>query len=302
MTSPCNAIIRVGPAGWAYDDWEGIVYPPGRPRSLHPLSLLSTCFDTVEINVTFYRPPNPRHCAAWAEKVTDRPDFSFAVKVWDRFTHHRDTWPAPQEIEGYLAGLRPLMEASRLGVLLIQFPWSFRRTPENRSWLLRVADALEGYPLAVEVRHASWDCEEFYAGLKNRGMAFCNIDQPQLRDSMPPTGRVTAPIGYVRLHGRNTENWFREGAGRNARYDYLYSDEELKPWIDKVNQMKRKVNDLFIVTNNHYHGQAVVNALEIQAALGMLKYGLSEHLIAAYPRLKRILRGDGPLLQDGPQP
>ena len=95
---------------------------------------------------------------------------------------------------------------------------------------------------------------------------------------------------YVRFHGRNKAHWFRQESGRNQRYDYLYSEDELKPWIEKVQQMKRKVNDLFIVTNNHYRGQAVVNAIEIQAALGYAKYRPPSHLVDAYPHLRRLFQ------------
>lgn len=297
MNEEREATIRVGPAGWAYEDWSGRVYPEGMPRSQHALSLLCELFDTVEINVSFYRPLTSSHAAAWIGKTKSNPGFVFTAKIWERFTHHRENWPEAASIRQCLEGLAPLRDAGKLGALLAQFPWSFRRNPENRSWLLRMADAFEGFPLAVEVRHISWDCPEFYAGLRERGIAFCNIDQPLLRDSIAPSRQVTAPMGYIRLHGRNTANWFKEGAGRDARYNYLYSEEELAPWIEAVKKMKRQVNDLFIITNNHYRGQAVVNALEIQAALGQLKGVLPIQLAKAYPRLKKYADcGEAPAL------
>ena len=92
------------------------------------------------------------------------------------------------------------------------------------------------------------------------------------------------------MHGRNHNDWFREDAGRDDRYNYLYSPDELKPWIDKVQRMKQRVNDFFVITNNHYRGQAIVNALEIQAAIGRVTATLPPQLIAAYPRLKRLLK------------
>ena len=109
-------------------------------------------------------------------------------------------------------------------------------------------------------------------------------------DSIAPSEKLTAPFGYVRFHERNEANCFKQDAGWNARYDYLYSEDELKPWLEKIKGMRKKVNDLFIVTNNHYRGQAVVNALEIQAALGVAHRSLPAHLVAAYPRLKNIVR------------
>lgn len=288
MNETQEGTVRVGPAGWAYEDWNGKVYPEGMPRNQHALSFLCKLFDVVEINVSFYRPLIPAHTAVWIQKVEANPNFLFTAKIWEKFTHHRDAWPEDDLIRRCLDGLAPLREAGKLGALLAQFPWSFRRNPKNRSCLLRLADTFEGFPLAVEVRHASWDCPEFYAGLQERGIAFCNIDQPLLQDSIAPSDHTTSKVGYVRLHGRNKAHWFKEGAGRDARYNYLYSEEELAPWIEAVNRMKPRVNDLFIITNNHYRGQAVVNAIEIQSALGCSKDPPPSHLIKAYPHLKHI--------------
>ena len=226
--------MRIGPAGWSYDDWKGVVYPPGMPRDQHPLTYLSGFFDTVEVNSSFYRPPNWKHCAAWVQKVADRPRFSFTAKLWRRFTHERGAWPGDDEVRQVLDGFAPLADAGKLGAILIQFPWSFKRTPENRAWLARVIDAFAAHPLALEIRHASWDRRAVFEGLAERRVAFCNIDQPLFRDSIAPSSRTTARVGYVRLHGRNHDDWFREDAGRDERYDYLYTKDELKPWVDKI--------------------------------------------------------------------
>lgn len=281
--------IWVGPAGWAYEDWKGIVYPPSMPRGEHPLSIIAALFDMVEVNSTFYHPPRAAHCAGWLRQAEGNPRFLFTVKLWERFTHKRHAWPSDEEIAQYTQGIAPLAEAGKLGAILVQFPWSFKRTRENRIWLGRIADAFAGRPLALEIRHASWDQPEVYRGLLDRGIAFCNIDQPLFSHSVAPSEEVTAPTGYIRMHGRNYDDWFRDDAGRDDRYNYLYSEEELKPWIEKAQRMKRKVNGLFIVTNNHYRGQAVVNALEIQAALGKTSPSLPPHLVQHYPRLKKLL-------------
>ena len=290
MENTDEARVRVGPAGWSYADWKGVVYPRDMPRSLHPLTFLSGFFDTIEVNVTFYRPMNPRYCTAWIEKVRENPRFVFSVKLWERFTHKRDVWPSQKEIQTWASGLVPLAEAGKLGALLVQFPWSFKRTPENRKWLGRIVETFAHYPLALEIRHASWNCPEVLSGLADRQVAFCNIDQPIVQDSIEPSANVTAPFGYIRLHGRNRDAWFRKDASRNERYNYLYSEAELEPWIERIKEMKKRVNDLFIITNNHYRGQAVVNALEIQAALGHASYALPPGLVDAYPRLKRFLK------------
>jgi uncharacterized protein YecE (DUF72 family) len=285
------AKLYVGTAGWSYADWNGIVYPTSARGDFHPLDVLSGWFNTVEINASFYRPPLATHAEAWVRRVSGLDDFQFTAKLWQRFTHQRESWPAPGEIEVYKHGVAPLVEAGRLGALLAQFPWSFRRTPENRTWLARMADCFAGYPLVVEVRHTSWDRPEVFEGLRERGIAFCNIDQPVIGDSIGPSAHVTAPLAYVRFHGRNYENWFREGAGQNERYDYLYSEDELKPWLGRLKQIQAQSRSLYVVTNNHFQGQAVVNALEIYAALGAAKYAqLPPGLLHAYPRLRQLLR------------
>ncbi|NLV41946.1 MAG: DUF72 domain-containing protein [Candidatus Hydrogenedentes bacterium] len=285
------ARIRVGPAGWAYDDWRGIVYPEDMPRTRPPLSLLSEWFDTVEINVTFYRLMDPHQTRRWPELVAANPRFAFCAKLWRGFTHDPEFDAFPEAAARFLEGLRPLRDAGRLGMLLAQFPWSFRRTEENRVRLARLADAFEGLPLAVEVRHDSWDRAAFYTGLEARGVTLCAVDQPPLRGCLLPSDRVTARAGYIRLHGRNAEHWFRQTSDRDDRYNYLYAGGELAEWVTRARSMAKKVNDLFIVTNNHYRGQAVVNALELQHALDTLHVDPPPWLVRHYPRLSALRRG-----------
>ena len=283
-----EAVVRVGPAGWSYRDWEGTVYPPDRPRSRHPLKLLCQYFDTVEINSTYYAPAQAKNAASWMDNVADNPEFWFSAKLWGRFTHDGYGGLSKGDVQAYCDGLRPLVEGDRLGAVLAQFPWSFRRTPKNRLWLARMLDAFECYPLAVEFRHASWDRPEVYDGLRKRNVAFCNIDQPLFQDSLAPTEAVTAPLAYVRLHGRNKRDWFRKDAGRDERYDYLYTEEELAPWLERVKRMREKAKEILVITNNHFQGQAVVNALELANGLNKDIPRLPESLVYTWPRLKKV--------------
>jgi uncharacterized protein YecE (DUF72 family) len=281
------ARVRIGTAGWVYDDWRNIVYADA--DKTHPLALLSRYFDTVEVNATFYRPMSVRTAAGWLAHVAGNPDFTFLVKLWQRFTHERATFPTQDELRLVMEPLRPLREAGRLGAVLAQFPWSFKRTREARSWLAQLTDTLEGLPLSFEFRHASWLNDDTAGSLAQRGIAFCNIDQPVIKDNLPVSALVTTPkMAYIRLHGRNAEHWFKEGAGRNARYNYLYSPEELKPWVDRVESMRKLVDELYVVTNNHYEGKAVVNALEISQSLGRPLPPLPRSLVEHYPHLKKM--------------
>lgn len=282
--------IRVGPAGWSYQDWKGIVYPPGMRRQ--PLEWLSSVFDTVEVNTTFYRPPDPFQCASWVDRVRTNERFRFAVKLWLRFTHQREEQFTGEEVRLVQDGLKPFLDAGRLGAVLVQFPWSFKRTPENRRWLSEVLDAFADFPLVLEVRHGSWNRPEVFEALGERNVAFCNIDQPLFPDSLGPTAISTARIGYVRLHGRNVEDWFREDASTNDRYNYLYSEEELRPWLAKIERLRGQVDEVFVITNNHYRGQAVVNAFELEYGLGERGLTLPASLLRHYPRLGRLL-GEG---------
>ena len=292
MSKP--GVVRVGTAGWSYDDWKGVVYPKPIPKGFHPLEYLSRFFDTLELNVTFYRPVPAGNAKTWMQKVKGNPRFKFTAKMWQRFTHEREIEPAPDEVRQVREGMDPLLREGKLGAVLLQFPWSFKRTPENRVWLARLIDTFHDYPLALEVRHSSWNQPDVYEDLAERRVGFCNIDQPLFHQSLKPSAEVTSCVGYVRLHGRNWEDWFRDDAGRDERYDYLYSEEELKPWLEKIEQIRKQADEVYVITNNHYRGQAVVNAFDIQHGLGKTDFILPQHLVDEYPRLKRLLKNQDP--------
>ncbi len=148
-----NRKLFIGPAGWDYADWRGVVYPPGL-KGTDRLTLLAGLFGAVEINVTFYRPITPDFARRWLAAVADFPDFRFTAKVWQVFTHERRLPEA--ELAQFREGLAPLLTAGKLGVLLAQFPYSFHNTEDNRGYLLKLKSALQKFPLAVEVRHRSW--------------------------------------------------------------------------------------------------------------------------------------------------
>jgi len=258
----------VGTAGWSYADWEGVLYPKPHPRGFDPVAFLARYIDVIEVNSTFYRPVEPRVAERWVERIEDFERFTYTAKLWRRFTHERETAFTRDEVATVHRGMKPLHDAGKLGALLLQFPWSFRRTDENRQWLDDVTRAFEEFPLVVEVRHASWDVPEFYSELVERGIGFVNIDQPLFRHSVKPSARTTAPVGYVRIHGRNYRDWFRKDAGVEARYDYLYPPAELTAWADRTAQLASgAAEEVYAVTNNHYRAQAAVNAIQLTSML-----------------------------------
>jgi uncharacterized protein YecE (DUF72 family) len=260
-------MIRVGPAGWDYPDWQGIVYPKPKPKGFDPLAYLSRYFKTIEINSTFYRPVKAEVARGWADRAGADPRFRFTAKLWRRFTHERDTAWTPEEVREARAGLDVLAEQGRLGAVLLQFPWSFKREPDNQTWLERLFGAFQGLPLVLEVRHTSWVEPDVLPWLSQRGVGLVNVDQPLFGKSIKPAAHATSPIGYVRLHGRNYREWFRKAAGRDERYDYFYQPHELAPWVERIKQLASETDEVYAVTNNHRFGKAPANAEMIESLL-----------------------------------
>ena len=278
--------LRVGPAGWNYKDWEGVVYPAGRGKSFDALAFLADYCDTIEINSSFYAPPRPEVAASWARKVSNNSNFRFTAKAWQRLTHGaREEAGATlsEDCDTVRASMEPLANAGVLGALLIQFPWKFRHSPENLEHLNNLFHYMKDFPLALEVRHGGWDREPFYNFLRENDVAFCNIDQPLIGNSMKPGEVLTAGLGYFRFHGRNYTNWFKEGAGRDARYDYLYTREEIRQLSDRIRKVQENAEEIYVITNNHFRGQALVNAMEILEELDAEPPAVPPLLEAAYP-------------------
>jgi uncharacterized protein YecE (DUF72 family) len=266
---PATAPIRVGVAGWDYADWKGVLYPDPAPPDFDPLPFLARYLDLIEVNSSFYGPPKPQTARRWLSRVEEVEDFRFSAKLWRRFTHERKTPWTRDEVKEVKSGLGPLRRSGRLSALVVQFPWSFRNDEASREWLDDVRRTFEEFPLVVEVRHESWNEPEVFAWLAEHGVGFVNIDQPRFSRSLGPSAHATSHTGYIRVHGRNYMDWFRKDAGRDARYNYLYPLDELKPWVARAREIAREpdVDAVDVVFNNHYRAQAVVNALQFSKQL-----------------------------------
>jgi len=282
MTTSRN--IRIGPAGWSYKDWEGIVYPQKPTAKFDPLEYLSRFFDAIEINSSFYRPFTVSTAKSWASRVAPARDFMFTAKLYRVFTHERGKATAEDEKQ-VRQGLDALAAAGKLGAVLLQFPWSFKNEDDERLYLTKLLERFGEYPLALEVRHSSWNNPQIYEWLEELGVGICNVDQPLFAKSIKPAAIATSAVGYVRLHGRNYQDWFREKAPRDDRYNYLYSVEELEPWITRIKEIAKKTKESYVITNNHFRGQAVVNALEIKATLTEQRVPAPPSLFKRYPAL-----------------
>jgi uncharacterized protein YecE (DUF72 family) len=164
------------------------------------------------------------------------------------------------------AGLDSLASENMLGAVLLQFPISFKNTDRNRDYLESLLDKFRQYPLVVEVRHNGWTNEGTLRYFMEKGVAFCNIDQPLLGKAVVPSGHVTSNLGYVRLHGRNYEQWF-DSDSRNDRYNYLYTRPELEKWKGRIDVIAGQAQKTFVIANNHFEGKAAVNALQLESML-----------------------------------
>jgi uncharacterized protein YecE (DUF72 family) len=290
--------IHIGTAGWSYKDWEGIFYPPGLDhRKIHPLEYLARFFDTTEINTSFYGPLKPELAKLWCRRVAAvNPRFLFTAKLYRAFTHSpiavmeptsaATIRPTDEDEVRTREGLDAIASEGRLGALLIQFPVSYKNTSLNREYLDRLLRQFIEYPRVVEVRDSSWNNPDTLAAFTQKNVGFCNIDQPALGRSLAPTEHVTAPIAYVRLHGRNYDQWF-DSDNRNDRYNYLYKEMELEDWKGRIESVAERAQTTYVITNNHFESKAGVNALELKAMIAGRRVPAPPTLIKKYPELRK---------------
>ena len=246
-----------GPAGWSYPQWNSVVYPRPRPAGFHALEFLSGYFDTVEINTSFYQYLRPEVVRLWMRKVAPNARFRFTAKMNRQFTHDRMLQAA--EVAAFKEGLWPLLRARRLAAVLMQFPWTFRFTTENRNYLIELRRAFHEFPLVAEMRHESWLAGEALGTFIDYRIGFCNIDQPAQTRTMPPTALLTSSVGYVRLHGRSGEC--------GERGSYLYSPAELEEWIPRIDYLRRYAAQTYVVFTSDAGGRSFVNALQMQSRI-----------------------------------
>ena len=280
--------IRIGIAGWSYEDWKNVVY--GRSER-NPLRFLSEYFDSIEINTSFYRPIEPGHAHKWISDVARNDRFEFTVKIWRRLTHEEE----PYGIEHaaiFKEGLKFLVKTRRLSALLFQFPFYFRDTAPARDRLKKLADDFSEYPKVIEIRDSSWAEDEALAFLRNLGFSVARLDMPLAKNSFSGEGIDTSDVGYLRLHGRNYDTWFKKGAGRDEKYNYLYNDEEIDELVGRIERIRKIAKKLIVIANNHYIGQAAVNSLQIINRILGTPVAVPPLLLKKYPQLTAIAKPD----------
>jgi uncharacterized protein YecE (DUF72 family) len=276
--------IYIGTSGWSYPSgrgtWNGIFYPQKRSRGFDELSFYAERFNTVEVNSTFYGQPRANVSLGWAKRTP--PDFEFAVKLYQKFTHPdltRDKSAIGQrDVDDFKAGIEPLAAAAKLGPLLAQFPASFKASPASYEYVQWLLETFRAYHLTLELRHKSWsdDPETLFELLNEFGAAWTHIDEPKFRFSIRQNWMPNVKsFFYMRLHGRNAEQWWRHERSED-RYNYLYSEAELKPFAHAINSARAQVKKLYAYLNNHFAGQAVADA-------AVLRHLLDEPVTAPMP-------------------
>ena len=290
-------MLRIGTSGWNYPGgrgtWNGIFYPsgPDRPRGFDELAFYAQRFNTVEINSTFYGQPRATASQQWVKRTP--PGFEFAVKLYQKFTHPKmaldETVVQGRDIDAFKSGIEPLAAAGRLGPLLAQFPASFKNTPEAREYLSWLLGTFADYDVAVELRHRSWSdtADATFDLLHDHGAAWTQIDEPKFRfsvrqDLMPNV----KDFYYMRLHGRNAEQWW-EHEHSEDRYNYLYSEAELRPIAQAVKTAGALVKKRYIYLNNHFAAQAIADAAVLRHMLDQpIEEPMPAELVSRYPMLK----------------
>ena len=260
-------MIEVGTCGFSYRDWRGVFYPENiSDRDM--LEYYASQFDIVEIDFTYYRMPGVKAIEGLSRKTPE--DFCFCVKAPRSMTHEvADGSDEVSEVfQTFRRAMEPLVDQGKMGCILCQFPWSFKRTRENSDYIQRLPELLPDIPIVVEFRNVEWVSQSTFDLLKAGGMGFCCVDEPKLRGLVPPLAVYTSPIAYIRFHGRNASKWWKHSEAWE-RYDYLYSHDELLEWVPKIARLAEATEQTFVLFNNCHAGQAAVNAKNMLSLLDM---------------------------------
>ncbi|MCI4331286.1 MAG: DUF72 domain-containing protein [Thermoplasmata archaeon] len=241
--------VVLGTSGWDYPEWVGPVYP--RHGTIDRLRFYTDLFPIVEVNSTFYRLPRVSVAESWARRTPRR--FRFAAKFPQTITHERRLVGAEEELGRFLEVLSPLRDAGKFAAALLQLPPSLAFDPANvRAFYERLPADL---PVAVEFREPSWRSAESFDLLREFRLAYVVVDEPFL----PIDLEVTASFSYIRWHGRGEQLW----------YDYTYSKDELTDWVPKVRALEERSEHVYGFFNNHFRGDAAVNAQGLTEQLGL---------------------------------
>jgi uncharacterized protein YecE (DUF72 family) len=244
--------IFLGTSGWSYRDWIGPFYSK-EDKSM--LKAYTSVFRTVEIDSTFYRFPSKGTVMGWSRYSPE--GFVYAAKLPKLITHEKNldlSRGIQQDLDKFVELMEPLWLGGKLGCMLIQLPPKFDYKPKELEDFFKILP--KQIKFAVEFRDLSWMREETWSLLKKYCVAYVVVDEPLL----PPEVHFTADFAYFRWHGKGMRPW----------YNYRYDAGELEPWVPKVKNAAEEVKTIYGYFNNHYHGYAVENCLQILEILGVL--------------------------------
>ncbi|MBK9386692.1 MAG: DUF72 domain-containing protein [Planctomycetes bacterium] len=281
--------IQVGIAGWSYADWEGIVYESQARRGARdPLLAVGGCVDLVEINSSFYRTPRLSSARSWIQRAAALPHLRFSAKAPSACTHERAR--IRDEARAFREALAPLHDAGKLEVVVAQYPFFFEPGAAERDAVRELAEALRPWPVVFELRAPGWTSDEERAFLRRESIDLACVDMPG--DAHGGAREISGQGSrfYLRLHGRNGAAWFRRGATRDQAYDYLYTTAELEPWLERAKGALSRGKPSTLIANNHFRGQALVNAIQMRALLAGEPQSAPEALLARYPSLRSFAR------------
>ena len=247
--------IRLGTSGYSFADWVGPFYPPGTSRG-EMLACYSSHFSTVEVNSTYYRIMHPKVSWNMVNKTPER--FEFIVKLHSSMTHSRNA--TKDQWNDFKKMLKPFIEVDKLSGLLAQFPYSFKPSDEGLRYIEELNEETNDIPLVVEFRYDEWYRQETLERISANGIALVTVDLPKLPHLPPPQAIGGKPFGYIRLHGRNARQWWNGGP---LRYDYAYSNEELRAGRPVINMLGSESGRIFVMFNNCHFGQAVKDAIRM---------------------------------------
>jgi uncharacterized protein YecE (DUF72 family) len=284
--------VLVGTASWTDKTLlESGWYPPEADTPEERLRFYAKQFPLVEVDSTYYTPPNERNSALWAARTPDY--FRFNIKAFSLLTQHptkvsalyKDIRPEIDKAnvyakdldakvvdevwERFLSALEPLYDAGKLGALLFQFPQWFTIRRSNKDYLLECKERAAPYRICVEFRSATWfkdeeTTEETLDFLRSYGLPYVCVDMPQGHaSSVPPVvAATTADLAVVRFHG-HSDKW----NSRNIyeRFGYLYAEDELKPWAPRLRELAAQTQETHVLLNNCYRNYAQTNAAQLAA-------------------------------------
>ena len=298
------APIRIGTCSWADESLTKHFYPRGIKGAEERLHYYTERFDTVEANSTYYHLPAREMVQNWADRTPD--GFVMHVKAFGVMTRHpvkveqlppdlRDEAPLDQRgrverpsrefraeiFRRFHDALEPLRETGKLGGILLQFPSYVVPKPASLDYLEWAVEQLQGDEALVEFRHAAWlddeHRDETLAFLERHGMTYVIVDAPRTegRNVLPTVVATTSPSAYVRFHGRNAQTWNKRTGSAAERFDYLYSEDELREWAGQLRELAGKADVVYAMFNNNGRSavggetiaQAPVNAAELKGLL-----------------------------------